>query len=191
MKSSTLFEVSSSGKSTASTLNQHSDINSTLCQSHMDSFEVIDDDFVVPDFNTKGDFEVDLDLEEVVIRQYNKQLPSYDFNYEKIGISGDTKFSHLSHLSTYGNRADIYSLRDGGQLLFATSSQISLFDLYSMKALKSFAKIQVEKIVTLNNTLCLYKTPASNFLRKETLILSKKNHPTLEAFFQIFWANFL
>lgn len=83
-----------------------------------DSFEVVGDDSICWLPSSKyDDFEVDLELEEQAIRQYNAQRTGVPcFDYLHIGKSNQ-ELRYIQKLSVYGNFEDIYSCQDKDEIV--------------------------------------------------------------------------
>jgi hypothetical protein len=86
-----------------------------------DSFEVIGDDSICWNDSSKPeDFEIDLDLEEQAIRQYNlSRIAMPNFNLLSIGKS-NRELSFLEGLSAYTDLKDLYSAQDKNEILVVT-----------------------------------------------------------------------
>lgn len=86
-----------------------------------DSFEVIGDDSICWNDSSKPeDFQIDLDLEEQAIRQYNlSRIGLPNFNLLGIGKS-NKELSFLEGLSAYTDLKDLYSAQDKNEILVVT-----------------------------------------------------------------------
>lgn len=144
-----------------------------------------------PSSISEDSFEVDLDLEEQAIFQYNKQrkfLPNFDF----AGIA--KSLSHAAILAencSLEDFKDTYSREDNGQILLLTSQVICLLDADSKTSIKQFNKKEVEKVIFLNNTIFFQRKLNEDQRPREVIIADRRRHIKLQEYLEQFWTNYL
>lgn len=141
--------------------------------------------------SSEDSFEVDLDLEDLAILQFNlqrKYLP--DFNSAGIGKT-PSEATLLEQTCSHKDFKDTYSKEDNGQILVLTSKCICLIDSTSKEYIKKFSKREIEKIIFLSNTVFFQRKQGEGNKPREVIIADRRRHMKLGQYLEQFWTNYL